>query len=1175
MGNGIVTKLGVLVLLAPFVGVLSCGAEDTPKEPVEPHTEARGLALGAELARGDATLTAALGSGTSDFRAEGSRIVARSAAAPSHADGTFEVRASSSDPRVVRLTSVGARPAVAELHQGRLQYAEAFPKTDLIAVSLPGKWEQLLVLREPAAPTELAWRVELVGLTDVRAKPDGSLDFADAGGTVLHMPRPFLVDSRGVRRDADAVYADGTLTVRFDPAGLSYPLLLDPALTTGSWTQVFSGGTPPGLEITALAFDSVNKKVVMYGGWKGCCNNPEEDDTWLWDGFVWAKSSITGTGGRTFHSMAFDDVRSKLVVFGGAKGGTQLGDTWESDGVSNWVKINTANDPGARSQAMMAFDPVAKVTRLFGGYVGSAPVGDFWSYDGTNWTKVNDAGPPARRAGSLTYDNKRQKLVLFGGVSAAGAVLNDTWEWDAATGWLQRFPAQSPPARAEFGMAYDTARGRTVVTGGPAQWLAPQLTDTWEWDGTNWSKVTDGVGPGNDGGRTRTYLAFDSNRRRMVAAGGTYHTYGSTVWEYYVFGDACATNADCDTKFCVDGVCCKTPSCGTCQVCNGTTPGTCTSVVNVDDGDSCPSATSTCDGSSQCKLKQGQACSAGSACASTYCVDSVCCASACTAACSACSAAKKGTGSDGACGSVVAGSDPDDDCADLGAASCQQNGQCNGSGFCQYYASGTPCGATTCSNGTQSGKSCNGTGTCVTANVTACSPYFCASASACATTCNDDTSCVADHFCRASDKTCQPDQDNGAACTNKSQCKSGFCADGVCCDTACDGLCQACSKTAKGFGADGKCDNVNDGLDPHDDCPTAAPSTCQHDGKCNGKGACRYYAAGTACGSTPTKCVGNKVTGDVCPGGGSPCTVNTSGVDCAPYVCKNDACANPCTTAADCLGDAFCDQGTCKTKQQNGAGCTSGSACVSGNCVDGYCCNGACTGQCEACDVPTALGICTAVSGVPHGARPPCAGTPGDACVGACDGTSTGKCAYPGNAKQCAAGCDAGSESVGFCDSAGACQASSKKASCAPYVCGAVACKTTCTANDECVSGYHCATDGTCEKNPTVAVCDGDHTVTAPDGTKTDCAPYKCDPTGACKTGCSNAAECVSPNVCNTSGKCTALSSSGKSAADEGGCGCRVTGRGSAEAAGASVLLLFGVAGLWRRRRASSRRRAA
>jgi hypothetical protein len=63
----------------------------------------------------------------------------------------------------------------------------------------------------------------------------------------------------------------------------------------------------------------------------------------------------------------------------------------------------------------------------------------------------------------------------------------------------------------------------------------------------------------------------------------------------------------------------------------------------------------------------------------------------------------------------------------------------------------------------------------------------------------------------------------GAACAINLECISGHCVDGVCCATACAGLCVACS-SAKTGAADGTCTDVTPGTDPDDEC--LDPQTC-------------------------------------------------------------------------------------------------------------------------------------------------------------------------------------------------------------------------------------------------------------------------------------------------------------------------------------------------------------
>jgi hypothetical protein len=53
----------------------------------------------------------------------------------------------------------------------------------------------------------------------------------------------------------------------------------------------------------------------------------------------------------------------------------------------------------------------------------------------------------------------------------------------------------------------------------------------------------------------------------------------------------------------------------------------------------------------------------------------------------------------------------------------------------------------------------------------------------------------------------------GAPCTSGEQCASGHCADSVCCDATCDGICEACTAALKGDERDGTCAAVAAGVD--------------------------------------------------------------------------------------------------------------------------------------------------------------------------------------------------------------------------------------------------------------------------------------------------------------------------------------------------------------------------
>src|SRR5262249_23511990 len=113
-----------------------------------------------------------------------------------------------------------------------------------------------------------------------------------------------------------------------------------------------------------------------------------------------------------------------------------------------------------------------------------------------------------------------------------------------------------------------------------------------------------------------------------------------------------------------------------------------------------------------------------------------------------------------------------------------------------------------------------------------------------------------------------PDCAQGRRCDNLSDCQSGVCMDGGCCDKPCAGLCAACTAAKKGQGADGVCGLIAAGTDPDSECVTQDAATCGNDGTCDGQGACRKYAAGTVC--TPSSClnISTMLKPDFCDGKG-------------------------------------------------------------------------------------------------------------------------------------------------------------------------------------------------------------------------------------------------------------------------------------------------------------------
>lgn len=741
------------------------------------------------------------------------------------------------------------------------------------------------------------------------------------------------------------------------------------------------------------------------------------------------------------------------------------------------------------------------------------------------WVKRSPSTPPdPRRYAGMAFDANRNKTVLFGGTG--GGARCDTWEYSAGS-WSNTIAAASagacpvagsPPARQNLGIAYDGARKNVVVFGG---YNAGYLDDTWTYaGGTTWTQgcASCVTGTTKPSGRGSPSMAFDSARNVVV-----------------MFGGYDGTGRLCDT-----------------WEWNGT------SWSQKSDGTSCGTTT-----------KPAGRSFAGMA------FD-----------------ASRGV-------TVLFGGNG------TGGAFLGDTWEWNGTAWTQKSVTGPTArrehvlaydparartvlfaGAIATGPGILEADTWEWDGTSWSSTTPSTKPDYRFGASGAwdgtarrLVIYGGATNTVAGQSTGLNNNDTWEYHSYGGACTLASQCDTGFCEDGVCCETAC-AACKKCDVA----GSVGTCSTITSTED-------TSGATCSGTSWCNATGSCvTKTAKGGACTvttGTSLECATGFCVGDVVGGAG---------------VCCDTACTGGCQS---CLGaDTGGTTGTCanvtaggkRTGTKTTALC--GAATATSSCGNDGTCNGAggcrkwvSTTVCVAASCASATsekktsycdgaGACGATAATACGAGYACVGT---ACKTSCGGDgdcasthycSGGTCVpKKDNGTTCVAGneCKTGqcpTQDKVCCDAAcsGLCESclGAKKGSGADGTCGAIAsggdpdgecpdppayaCSSpggmgVCDGARKCLefakAGAPCAAGTTCTAGEqTGKSCDGAGNCKS--GTVTKCSPYKCDATGvACLAKCTADSDCADANLffCDKLGLCQPRKALGAECGDTNECG--------------------------------------
>jgi len=669
-------------------------------------------------------------------------------------------------------------------------------------------------------------------------------------------------------------------------------------------------------------------------------------------------------------------------------------------------------------------------------------------YDPSTNTWTVGATPLSSRQAVALVTLSGGKLLRIGGYPyPTGAPLSTVEMYDGATNtWSNRAPMSAGRAGAA---AVVLSTGKVVVAGGGlGAALYDPATNTWTTPGTSMTEpyLAGALLPGDrvlfaGGHESNKTGVWNPTTNALVAASAMLYqrsfplaialgggkalvTGGRTAVDGFNFtteifqqqanGATCGVAGDCQSFFCVDGVCCDKACTGSCEACNLTgTTGTCIGVSGAPRSghpscapyNNCVSGAcdAACTSDSECsddawcngsicvtKKTNGATCAAAKECVSGACADTVCCDVPCVGQCEACNV----PGFAGTC-KAVSGAPRGTRAACSGdGSSCAAT--CNGTDRkgCVFPSAATACGTDACTGGIETHRrTCDGIGHCGDVPKT-CGAFAC-SGSACRTTCAANTDCAAGFVC--SGTACLPAPGlgqacsattpcsgslfctdgvccgvascgegkscalaahkgecsvvNGTTCTSDGQCGSGACVDGVCCESSCDGQCQACDVA----GSLGKCVSVKG--EPHGKrigCTKSKEHPCEST-SCDGSdGSSCVALAGPETSCRAAKCAdGASTSAGTCDGKGACGAATTT--TCSPFACGSDgaSCATTCTKADDCAPGFVCSSAACVKpfgRCSEDRGSLVDAEGKSTSCAPLVCKDGACLDRCTTTD---------------------------------------------------------------------------------------------------------------------------------------------------------------------------------------------------------------------------------
>jgi len=311
---------------------------------------------------------------------------------------------------------------------------------------------------QPVVDLNDVWRLDKAGSANqswVQVEPDGIPPAPRTGHTSVFDPKSNrMIVFGGALGQASPCANDTWVLTNANGFG-----------GTPSWIQLMpSGPLPPPRNSFAAAYDPTTGSMIIFGG--ADCFAPSFNDVWVLSNAngvsgtpTWTELQPAGVApaAREAAAVVYDSVNNRLIVFGGGTTTSTSGfmnDVWVLEnangtgGTPAWIELSpSGGPPSPRGGPTGVYDESNNRMTIFGGVsVSDSFLNDVWVLSDANgvgsptWTELGpfETFAQARSSHTAVYSPGKNEMIVFGGVVAVSGSdvvdVNDVWTFTHANG---------------------------------------------------------------------------------------------------------------------------------------------------------------------------------------------------------------------------------------------------------------------------------------------------------------------------------------------------------------------------------------------------------------------------------------------------------------------------------------------------------------------------------------------------------------------------------------------------------------------------------------------------------------------------------------------------------------------------------------------------------------------